>query len=187
MHVTEMEHHADFAVPVTQRLWIETMIPRKTGAGVIAGRAIALGWWVGTDIARSLIFLLIPFMAWAGLRFDQRTVTATIVAVTGVAVLATINNRSPFQFFTRNEALLTLQAFITTVALPAWTMLLYWMAIQLLGGFASVVQGGEGGGVAFWAHVGGFVAGVVLVKLFARPDHLVAHRSHHWQPRRQGW
>ncbi len=77
----------------------------------------ALGWWVGTDIARSLIFLLIPFMAWAGLRFDQRTVTATIVAVTGVAVLATINNRSPFQFFTRNEALLTLQAFITTVAL----------------------------------------------------------------------
>lgn len=28
---------------------------------------------------------------------------------------------------------------------------------------------GSGGGVAFWAHVGGFVAGVVLIKLFARP------------------
>ena len=77
----------------------------------------ALGWWVGTDIARSLIFLLIPFMAWAGSRFDQRAVTATIVAVTGVAVWATINNRSPFQFESAHQALLTLQAFISTVAL----------------------------------------------------------------------
>lgn len=50
MHVTEMEHHADFAVPVTQRLWIETTIPRKTGAGVIAGRAVALGWWVEPNL-----------------------------------------------------------------------------------------------------------------------------------------
>jgi PAS domain S-box-containing protein len=77
----------------------------------------ALGWWVGTDIARSLIFLLIPFMAWAGCRFDQRAVTATIVLVSGVAVWATMNNRSPFQFESPNEALLTLQAFISTVAL----------------------------------------------------------------------
>ena len=85
----------------------------------------------------------------------------------------------------RVYTLVVLGFFITTVALPAWTMLLYWMAIQLLGGFASIVAEGEGGGVAFWAHVGGFVAGVVLVKLFARPDHLVAHREHHWQPQRR--
>ena len=77
----------------------------------------ALGWWIGTDIARSLIFLLIPFMAWAGCRFDLRTVTTTIVAVTAVAVWATINQRSPFEFANANEALLTLQAFISTVAL----------------------------------------------------------------------
>jgi membrane associated rhomboid family serine protease len=38
--------------------------------------------------------------------------------------------------------------------------------------------------VAFWAHVGGFVAGVVLIKLFARPTDVRAHRSHHWEPRR---
>jgi membrane associated rhomboid family serine protease len=38
--------------------------------------------------------------------------------------------------------------------------------------------------VAFWAHVGGFVAGVMLIKLFARPDDVMAHRSHHWEPRR---
>jgi membrane associated rhomboid family serine protease len=81
--------------------------------------------------------------------------------------------------------LVTLGFFITTVALPAWTMLLYWMALQMLGGLSSI--GAEGGGVAFWAHVGGFVAGVVLVKLFARPDHLAEHRHHHWQPQRSQW
>jgi membrane associated rhomboid family serine protease len=75
--------------------------------------------------------------------------------------------------------------FMTSVALPAWVMLIYWGALQLLGGFVDI--GGEGGGVAFWAHIGGFVAGVVLVKLFVRPDHVAAHRSTTWRPQRVGW
>jgi membrane associated rhomboid family serine protease len=81
--------------------------------------------------------------------------------------------------------LLPLGFIFTTVALPAWAMLVYWAVLQLFGGFARM--GDEGGGVAFWAHVGGFVAGVVLVKLFARPARLLAHSSHHWQPERVGW
>jgi membrane associated rhomboid family serine protease len=44
--------------------------------------------------------------------------------------------------------------------------------------------GGDVGGVAFWAHVGGFVAGLILVKLFARSQYLAAHRAHHWRPQR---
>jgi membrane associated rhomboid family serine protease len=43
------------------------------------------------------------------------------------------------------------------------------------------------GGVAFWAHAGGFLAGLALIKLFARHDYVNSHRSHHWQPRRVGW
>jgi membrane associated rhomboid family serine protease len=81
--------------------------------------------------------------------------------------------------------LLPLGFFITSVALPAWAMLLYWMFLQFAGGLSSI--GSEGGGVAFWAHVGGFVAGVVLVKAFARPDHAEAHRRAHWEPRRLGF
>jgi membrane associated rhomboid family serine protease len=72
--------------------------------------------------------------------------------------------------------------FMMSIALPAWTMLLYWLALQFIGGLAAF--GGEKGGVAFWAHVGGFVAGVVLAKLFVRQDYLAEHRTHHWQPRR---
>jgi len=45
----------------------------------------------------------------------------------------------------------------------------------------------EGGGVAFWAHFGGFAAGVVLIKLFARSDYLAEHQSRRWEPRRLGF
>jgi len=59
--------------------------------------------------------------------------------------------------------ILPLGFFATTFALPAWAMLIYWALLQLLGGL-----GAAEGGVAFWAHVGGFLAGILLVKLFAR-------------------
>ena len=65
----------------------------------------------------------------------------------------------------RVYTLVTLGFYFNTIALPAWGMLVYWAFLQIVGGLGRV--GGEGGGVAFWAHIGGFVAGVVLVKLFA--------------------
>lgn len=53
--------------------------------------------------------------------------------------------------------------------LPAYVMILYWFVIQLLSGTVSLSVGpGEGGGTAWWAHIGGFIAGVVLVKVFER-------------------
>jgi membrane associated rhomboid family serine protease len=52
--------------------------------------------------------------------------------------------------------------------LPAWVMLGYWFLIQFVSGAASSVAAYSDtrGGVAFWAHVGGFLAGVVLIKVF---------------------
>jgi membrane associated rhomboid family serine protease len=50
--------------------------------------------------------------------------------------------------------------------------------------------GDEEGGVAVWAHIGGFVAGMVLIKLFARADDVNAHRREAWRPERVargGW
>ncbi len=57
--------------------------------------------------------------------------------------------------------------FITTVELPAAFMLLYWFAIQLLSGLQSVNSFSDSGGVAWFAHVGGFLAGLLLIKAFA--------------------
>lgn len=56
------------------------------------------------------------------------------------------------------------------VPLPAWVMLAYWMLLQLSG---VLIQSGPGGGVAYGAHVGGFLAGLALVPFF-RNDQLVA-------------
>jgi membrane associated rhomboid family serine protease len=86
----------------------------------------------------------------------------------------------------RVYTLLPLGFFITTVALPAWAMLIYWMVLQLAGGLVGIYSE-QTGGVAFWAHVGGFVAGVVLIKVFAKRNHVAQHQRHTWRPRQAGW
>ena len=72
--------------------------------------------------------------------------------------------------------------FVTTFAVPAFLMLGYWLLIQVISGFGSI--GAEGGGVAFWAHVGGFVAGAILVLLFRDPRLVAKHPYHGWNQRR---
>jgi membrane associated rhomboid family serine protease len=57
--------------------------------------------------------------------------------------------------------------FVTTVELPAAFMLLYWFAIQLLSGLGSLTVRTQGQGIAWFAHVGGFLAGLLFVRLFA--------------------
>src|SRR5687768_6950731 len=57
------------------------------------------------------------------------------------------------------------------MAVPAVFVLGFWIFIQFInsaGSLATTSETGEGGGVAYLAHVGGFVAGLALVKLFAR-------------------
>ena len=51
--------------------------------------------------------------------------------------------------------------------LPAWLVLGYWFMLQFLMGAATSIAGASqnAGGVAVWAHVGGFVAGIVLIKI----------------------
>ena len=74
---------------------------------------------------------------------------------------------------------------LTSMAWPAWMMLGYWLLLQFVSGLTTL--GNEGGGVAFWAHFGGFLAGVVLVKLFARSDYVAEHKARHWRPRHLGF
>jgi len=81
----------------------------------------------------------------------------------------------------RVYALVPIFVFLTSIALPAWMMLGYWFLIQLVSG---LLTDSDVGGVAFWAHVGGFVAGVALIKFFAREEYVYAHRAHRWRPRR---
>ncbi|MEO7985868.1 MAG: rhomboid family intramembrane serine protease [Gemmatimonadales bacterium] len=73
----------------------------------------------------------------------------------------------------RVHMVVILVVFITRIAVPAYLMLGYWFLLQLLGGSVATAEGG----VAFWAHVGGFLAGAVLISIF-KDDALVAqHRA----------
>src|ERR1700680_2724546 len=59
--------------------------------------------------------------------------------------------------------------FVFVFYIPAWVMLGYWFVLQFFAGAVSLSMAQAGrdvGGVAVWAHVGGFVSGLVMVKLF---------------------
>ena len=76
-----------------------------------------------------------------------------------------------FVLYPRSRVL-TLTPFFFFIWLPAWVMLGYWFVVQFLSGAATAFTASQqtGGGIAVWAHVGGFIAGIVLLKLFpSRP------------------
>ncbi len=71
----------------------------------------------------------------------------------------------------RVHTLVFLGLFVTTITLPAYLMLGYWILLQLLGGLPALA-GTDTGGVAFFAHIGGFAAGMILVGVFVRSENL---------------
>jgi membrane associated rhomboid family serine protease len=71
--------------------------------------------------------------------------------------------------------LVVLGFFITRVAVPAFMMLGYWFLLQILGGLPTL--GDDRGGVAFWAHAGGFLAGALVVVVFKDNDLVARHRA----------
>jgi len=71
--------------------------------------------------------------------------------------------------FPRARVLVLIPLFIVwqTIELPAIIVLGFWFLIQFFSGTASI-SSTHGGGVAWWAHIGGFVLGVILIKLFPK-------------------
>jgi membrane associated rhomboid family serine protease len=66
------------------------------------------------------------------------------------------------------RTLLILGPFITMTRLPALVLIGFWFFTQFLSGLVSIGDTAQTSGVAFWAHIGGFVAGVVLIFLFRK-------------------
>ncbi len=76
----------------------------------------------------------------------------------------------------RVHTLVFLGIFVTSVAWPASVILGYWFLLQLLFGAVGTF-GRVQGGTAFWAHVGGFILGLVLIKWFANAEYLERRRG----------
>ena len=73
-------------------------------------------------------------------------------------------------FFPKNpiRVLLTFGYFIRVTMVPAFVMIGLWIVLQLVSGIGSIAATAQTGGVAYWAHIGGFAAGIVLA-LLMRP------------------
>ena len=151
-------------------------------------------WLFGNNIEdsmtrpRFLIFYLVCGIAAAV--FQIVTHPASIVPMVGASGAISGVMGAYLVLYPRAKVftIVPLGFYMTTIALPAWAMLLYWAFIQVASGLTTF--GAESkGGVAFWAHIGGFVSGVVLVYLFRRSGHVTAHRAHHWRPgvTRRSW
>ena len=65
----------------------------------------------------------------------------------------------------RITSLVFLGFFYQLIDVPAVIVLGFWFVLQLIDGIASLGLAGTDGGVAFFAHIGGFVAGVVAARL----------------------
>ncbi len=71
--------------------------------------------------------------------------------------------------FARVQTIIPLFVIFTIVELPALLVLSLWFVFQLVSGLAAVAATtATTGGVAWWAHIGGFIAGLVLITPFAR-------------------
>lgn len=82
----------------------------------------------------------------------------------------------------RIHTLVFIVFFVSFIEVPASLMLAYWFFIQLLSGLGSIAatQASEGGGVAWFAHVGGFLAGLVLMKVMGSRERYSRRRDVYW-------
>lgn len=71
--------------------------------------------------------------------------------------------------------------FFTTIEVPAFIMLIYWFVIQIFSGVGSIGYSNVGkGGVAWFAHIGGFVAGMLLVRLLGSKERFRHRGDYSW-------
>jgi membrane associated rhomboid family serine protease len=144
-------------------------------------------WIFGNNVedsmghARFLVFYLLCGLAAAALQvFSQPDSGIPMVGASG-AIGGVMGGYVVLYPRVRVHMLVIFGFLVRTIAVPASFMLGYWFLLQLAGG--AVNLGREGAGVAFWAHVGGFAAGAVLVLFFRDPALLARHPAHGWRRR----
>ena len=143
-------------------------------------------WIFGNNVedamghARFLVFYLLSGLAAAALQvFSQPDSGIPMVGASG-AIGGVMGGYVVLYPRVRVHMMVMFGFYIRTIAVPAAFMLGYWFLLQLLGGAVSLGRHGEGG-VAFWAHVGGFAAGALLVLVFRNPRLLARHPSQGWR------
>jgi len=81
----------------------------------------------------------------------------------------------------RIVTLIPIVIFFTTVEIPAWIILVYWFGIQLFSGVGDLAAAsGNEGGIAWFAHIGGFVAGLLLILVLPTKAPYRRYEEYRW-------
>ncbi len=140
-------------------------------------------WIFGNNIEDSMgrltfvLFYLLGGLAALGLHVlsDSESVIPTVGA--SGAIAAVLGAYARLYPRARVVTLVFIVIIFTVVSLPALLVLGVWLLLQLLPAFSDPVTG-SGGGVAYFAHIGGFVFGALAIKLFANNVHEDYDQAH---------
>ncbi|MGE5644366.1 MAG: rhomboid family intramembrane serine protease [Acidobacteriota bacterium] len=134
-----------------------------------------LGHW------QYLVFYLLCGMT-AGLAHLTLNAGSSVPAIGASGAIAGVMGAYLVKF--RHSRILTLVPiffFLTTYELPAAFVLIYWFVIQLFSGVGSVAYSRSSqGGVAWFAHVGGFIAGIALIYVLRTKQPFRRRMDLHW-------
>ena len=161
--------------PISVYLTLFTSMFMHGGIAHIAGNMLFL-WIFGDNIedrlghVRYLIFYLVcgviaslsHVFATAAFATDQSSLLVPSLGASG-AISGVLGGY--ILLYPSRRVTVILFRFLTDV--PAWVAIGIWFAFQLISGLGILGGGSQQGGVAYAAHVGGFVAGLVLIKFFA--------------------
>jgi membrane associated rhomboid family serine protease len=153
------------------------------GWGHILGNGLFL-WVFGNNVEdsmgrlRFLVFYVLCGLAAAALQVMVQPASPVPMVGASGAIAGVLGAYLVLYPRVRVDVLVPLPFLWPIVSVPAYLMLLWWIVIQLLSGLPQLtsVSREVSSGVAFFAHIGGFFAGLLLVKLFA-PRSRVARRN----------
>ena len=181
--VVPLEYHvgADLPPTISPLPWFSTLVTAMFlhgGWGHLGGNMLYL-WIFGDNVedrmghGRFLVFYLLCGVAAA----LAQTITApdSVVPMVGASGAIAGVMGAYFVLYPKSRivTLIPLFFFFQVIEVPAILFLGIWFVMQFVSGVGSIVTtagGGPAGGVAFWAHVAGFVAGISGVIVFRRPE-----------------
>ena len=153
------------------------------GWGHILGNALFF-WVFGNNIedsmgpGRFLVFYLLCGLVAAGTHVLMNPASPVPTVGASGAISGILGAYLVLYPRVRVHMLFIFVIFFRVFAIPAWIVLIWWFFLQVITSLPSLtsVSPEVSGGVAVWAHIGGFLAGVVLIKVFENPA-LVAERT----------
>lgn len=165
----------NFGLPRLEPAWLTifTSMFMHGGWFHLLGNMLFL-WIFGNNVEdlmgkiRFLIFYLICGSAAAflqiGLSLSPEAARVPMVGASGA--IAGVLGAYFIKFPTARVRTLVFWFFVQVVVLPAWMVLGMWFVLQFFNAMLSAAAGMGGGGVAFGAHVGGFITGIILIPFF---------------------